>query len=87
MMDDLMESANGYLDYCRRVRRLNDKTLKAYRCDLLQFAKWLQENEMAFDDQGILGYVAFMSDKYAPRSAKRKIASIRTFSSHLHLKD
>lgn len=86
-MDDLMESAKGYLDYCRRVRRLNDKTLKAYRCDLLQFAEWLQENEMVFDDQAILGYVAFMSDKYAPRSAKRKIASIRAFSSYLHLKD
>ncbi|MEG0324532.1 MAG: hypothetical protein RR619_11100 [Raoultibacter sp.] len=42
---------------------------------------------MAFDDQAILGYVAFMSDKYAPRSAKRKIASTRAFSSHLHLKD
>lgn len=86
-MDNLIESANGYLDYCRRVRRLNDKTLKAYRCDLLQFVEWLQENEMAFDDQAILGYIAFMSDKYSPRSAKRKTASIRAFSSYLHLKD
>lgn len=65
-MNDLMESANGYFNYCRRVRRLSDKTLKAYRCDLFQFFEWLQENEMAFDDQAILCYVAFMSDKYAP---------------------
>ena len=34
-MDDLTENVNGYLDYCRQVRRLSDKTLKAYRCDLL----------------------------------------------------
>lgn len=86
-MDDLIKNANGYLDYCRRVRRLNNKTLKAYRCDLFQFVEWLQKNEMAFDDQAILGYIAFMSDKYSPRSAKRKIASIRAFSSYLHLKD
>lgn len=86
-MNNLIESANSYLDYCRRVRRLNGKTLKAYRCDLLQFVEWLQKNEMAFDDQAILGYIAFMSDKYSPRSAKRKIASIRAFSSYLHLKD
>lgn len=86
-MDNLIESTNGYLDYCRRVRRLSSKTLKAYRCDLLQFVEWLQKNEMAFDDQAILGYIAFMSDKYAPRSAKRKIASIRAFSSFLHSKD
>lgn len=86
-MDDLTENVNGYLDYCRQVRRLSDKTLKAYRCDLLQFVEWLQKDGLSSDDQAILGYIAFMSDKYSPRSAKRKIASIRAFSSYLHLRD
>lgn len=86
-MDDLMENVNGYLDHCKRVRRLSEKTLKAYRCDLFQFAEWLRGNKMAFDDLAILGYIAFMSDRYAARSAKRKIASIRAYSSHLHSKD
>lgn len=34
-MNDLMESANGYFNYCRRVRSLSDKMPKSYRCNLL----------------------------------------------------
>lgn len=86
-MFDLASSVSDYLDYCAKVRRLDSKTLKAYQCDLFQFLKWLQKSGKTYGEQAILDYLGYMSDKYAPSSEKRKIASIRAFSSFLYSKN
>lgn len=33
-MNDLQTLIKNYLEYCRRQKRLDEKTLKAYRIDL-----------------------------------------------------
>lgn len=86
-MTDLTKAIAEYLVHCERIRRLNAKTIKAYRCDLLQFSAWLHESGMQYGERAILGYLAFMSESYAPSSAKRKVASLRAFSSHLYSRD
>ncbi|HIW77281.1 MULTISPECIES: tyrosine-type recombinase/integrase [Gordonibacter] len=83
-MTDLTSAVAEYLTYCQQIRRLNAKTIKAYRCDLRQFEEWLHKNKMQFGERAIFGYLAFMNATYAPSSAKRKIASIRAFSAHLY---
>lgn len=41
MANDLQKYIERYLDYCRYQKRLDEKTLKAYRIDLNQFTAWL----------------------------------------------
>ena len=44
-MNDIQEHIKNYLTYCRSQKRLDEKTLKAYRIDLRQFISWLQNHE------------------------------------------
>ncbi len=44
-MNDIQEHIKNYLTYCRSQKRLDEKTLKAYRIDLRQFISWLQNYE------------------------------------------
>lgn len=71
-----------YLRHCRCEKRLDAKTIKAYRCDLEQFLGWLSTrsqvwNDVAKHDMG--AYIAHLNSLFAPASAKRKIASVRAF--------
>ncbi len=43
-MSDLQEHIENYLEYCQYQKRLDDKTLKAYRIDLRQFAEHILYN-------------------------------------------
>ena len=45
VMNDIQEHIKNYLTYCRSQKRLDEKTLKAYRIDLRQFISWLQNHE------------------------------------------
>ena len=38
-MDNLQISIESYLDYCAKQKRLDEKTIKAYRIDLTQFSE------------------------------------------------
>ena len=38
-MSNLNEQVNSYLEYCQYQKRLDDKSLKAYRIDLKQFSE------------------------------------------------
>lgn len=68
-----------YLSACKYQKNLDQKTVKAYRIDLGQFAKgpW----ELTRD--GISSYVADLHLKYKPRTIRRKIASLKAFCNHL----
>lgn len=46
-MSDLQEHIENYLEYCRCQKRLDDKTLKAYKIDLRQFAEQIKHNRTA----------------------------------------
>lgn len=80
-MPSLSEHITQYLQVCEYEKRLSSDTLKAYRIDLTQFAAFARD---AVVDKVLLGeYAAHLNRHFAPRSVKRKLASIRAFYSFL----
>lgn len=76
-MDTLKEQVAAYLRRCEFEKGLSADTLKAYRGDLAQFCRFAEARAV---DKTLLGeYVAFLNSRYAPRSVKRKLASLRAF--------
>ena len=66
-----------YLHTCEYEKKLSPDTLKAYRIDLMQFAAFARDNAV---DKDLLGrYAAYINQTFAPRSVKRKLASVRAF--------
>ena len=74
----------AYLAYCETQKRLDRKTIKAYRIDLTQFCRYCENNsnkEISRDN--VENYIAFLNSTYKPRSVKRKIASAKCFLRYL----
>ena len=66
----------NYLDYCTMQKRLDSKTLKAYRTDLLQFASYTS-NDSCLTQETLEEYIAHLHQKYQPKTVRRKIASLK----------
>lgn len=82
-MKPLSKSIADYLETGKYERKLSPNTLKAYRIDLQQFSEFVNG---AWPDRGLLsGYVKHLNQSFAPRSVKRKLASIRAFYHELKL--
>lgn len=80
-MSSLAEQIAQYLRTCEFEKNLSAHTLKAYRIDLAQFATFAQASIV---DKALLGqYAAHLNQHFAPRSVKRKLASVRAFYSAL----
>lgn len=73
---------NTYLEHCALEKRLDAKTIRAYRCDLNQFAQWLKTEGYLFDKEAVRQYLAFLNGHYKPKTVKRKLASLRAYASH-----
>ena len=46
-MNNLQNHIKNYLEYCKMQKRLDEKTLKAYRIDLQQFSEQIYITETA----------------------------------------
>ena len=80
-MPGLTNQITQYLQMCQLEKNLSPDTLKAYRIDLTQFATFVHEDTV---DKILLSrYVAHLNQTFAPRSVKRKLASVRAFYSVL----
>lgn len=80
-MPVLTDQISSYLYACEFEKSLSPDTLKAYRIDLAQFATFVQDHVV---DKALLGsYTAYLNQRFAPRSVKRKLASVRAFYSSL----
>ncbi len=75
------ELINEYLHSCEYQRKLDSKTVKAYRLDLLQFYAFINTFDVC--KQSLLSFITHMQSQYKPRTVKRKIASLKAFFSHL----
>ena len=62
---------------CEYERNLSVDTIKAYRIDLRQFSEFT-EHEWA-DREMLNQYIKHLNQSFAPRSVKRKLASVRAF--------
>ena len=87
-MENLQNQINNYLEYCQNQKRLDSKTLKAYRIDLKQFHSGIAAFETAQITSEILEkHIASLHQTYKPKTVKRKIASIKAFYRYLEYKE
>lgn len=73
----------NYLYFCEFQKKLNPKTLKAYRIDLGQFFSFTNLETDSLSKSSISKYIQSLHCKYKPKTAKRKIACLRAFINYL----
>ena len=87
-MNTLENITNDYLDFCQNQKRLDSKTIKAYRIDLKQFYTWVSVDSFSkLSPAPIESYISNLHQIYKAKTAKRKIASLKAFFHYLELKD
>ena len=87
-MNTLFTITESYLKYCETQKRLDKKTLKAYRTDLDQFVSFFNNtyiNTISIPE--IEKYIGYLHQNFKPKTAKRKLASIKSFYHFLEYKD
>ena len=82
-MKNLVSLISNYIEVIEHIKKLSPNTIKAYRIDLYQFASFTK-NILANKDT-IKQYIVYLNQQFAPRSVKRKIASIRAFYRELSI--
>lgn len=82
-MNSLSSCIMGYLETAEYEKQLSPNTVKAYRIDLQQFSAFTGG---AWADRDTLRqYVKHLNQQLAPRSVKRKLASVRAFYHEMEL--
>ena len=87
-MHTLQAHIKNYLEYCNTQKCLDAKTLKAYQIDLRQFSEQLtisDTTEIASFE--LENYIAELHQNYKPKTAKRKIASVKALFHFLENKE
>ncbi len=82
-MNKINEHIEIYLEYCKYRKRLDYKTLKAYRIDLKQYACYTNAFEDFFSKNILDSYLTILHKQYKPKTVKRKIASLKAFFHYL----
>lgn len=87
-MNELQTTLNNYLDFCQFQKRLDSKTLKAYRIDLRQFSEHISADSISQISPSLLEtYISSLHVTYKPKTVKRKIASLKAFFHYLEYRD
>ena len=87
-MSDLQTHIKKYLEYCQYQKRLDKKTLKAYRIDLEQFrTKITADSITEITVDTLEDFIAALHQEYKPKTVKRKIASVKSLLHYLEYKD
>ena len=87
-MENLQTHINSYLDFCRYQKRLDAKTLKAYRIDLKQFMQKTETaNLLMIQPRDLETFIASLHMTCKPKTVKRKIASLKAFYRYLLYKE
>lgn len=87
-MNNLQILIANYLEYCQNQKRLDSKTINAYRIDLRQFSEQNISKDVSNITTDMLeNYIATLHQKYKPKTVKRKIASIKAFFHYLEYKE
>ena len=77
----------NYLIYCKTQKRLDEKTLKAYRIDLTQFSDFFENPSIiTISISDIETYIGYLNQSFKPKTAKRKVASLKALFHYLEYK-
>ena len=72
-----------FINYCRYHKKLSEKTIRAYKIDLSQYGVF--SNELS--KQALWDYIEYLNKKYKPKTAQRKLATLKAFIHFLLLQD
>lgn len=86
-MNTLNYHIKEYLEYCTCRKRLDSKTLKAYRIDLKQYEDFAANNADWFSKTAVDAFLTTLHKQYKPKTIKRKIASLKAFFHYLNYKE
>ena len=76
-----------YLEYCHYRKRLDSKTLKAYRIDLKQYEGFCAGVSDCFSKNAVDNFITCLHKRYKPKTVKRKIASLKAFFHYMEYKE
>ncbi len=86
-MNTLNNCIDDYLEYCKYRKRLDCKTLKAYRIDLRQY-KLFCDSPHDFTSKNTVDYfITQLHMQYKPKTVRRKIASLKAFYHYLEYRE
>ena len=68
-------------------KRLDSKTLKAYRIDLKQYEIFCEDISDYSSKNIVDSFITHLHRQYKPKTVKRKIASLKAFFHHLEYKE
>lgn len=86
-MNTLKNYITEYVDYCKYRKRLDHKTLKAYKIDLGQYELFCLDMSDSFSKNTVDMFITDLHKKYKPKTVKRKIASLKAFFHYLEYKE
>lgn len=72
-MKNLKSLIENYLRNCETIKKLDSKTLKAYRIDLAQFRTFMLSYPDFENKNAISEYISWLHSQYKPRTSKRKL--------------
>lgn len=86
-MNTLNDYITEYLEYCEYRKRLNAKTLKAYKIDLKQYDIFSCDLHECLSRNTVDFFITELHKQYKPKTVKRKIASLKAFFHYMEYKD
>ena len=87
-MINLNVNISNYLNNCEFHKKLNAKSLKAYRIDLKQFQKFINQfNGGECNKSNINDYITDLHEKFKPKTVKRKLACVKAFFNYLEFEE
>lgn len=72
-----------FICFCQRQKALSIKTTKAYTNDLQQYQSFCKSEDILLDREIIQEYIRSLHCAYKPKTAKRKIATLKAFTHYL----
>lgn len=86
-MNTLNNYIAEYIEYCEYRKRLDFKTLKAYKIDLKQFEDFCTDFSDCFTKGVVDDFVTSLHKQYKPKTVKRKIACLKAFFHHMEYRE
>lgn len=86
-MNTLNNYITEYIEYCEYRKRLDSKTLKAYKIDLKQYEDFCTNLSDFFDKSVVDNFITGLHKQYEPKTVKRKIASLKAFFHHMEYRE
>lgn len=86
-MNALTNYIAEYIEYCEYRKRLDSKTLKAYKIDLRQFEDFCTDLSDCFVKSVVDDFITNLHKQYKPKTVRRKIASLKAFFHHMEYRE